>query len=48
MTDAELRGKFDDNASAWLAGPARDRLCEAIMTLEQQDDAAAVVALTAR
>jgi 2-methylcitrate dehydratase PrpD len=46
MTDAELRGKFDDNAGAWLAAPARDRLCEAIMTLERQENAAAVVDLT--
>jgi 2-methylcitrate dehydratase PrpD len=48
MTDAELREKFDDNAAAWLPASARDRLCDAIMSLETCDDASVVVAMTVR
>ena len=48
MTDAELRDKFDDNAGAWLPAAARDRLWDAVLSLETCDDAARVVAMTVR
>jgi len=46
MTADELRAKFDDNTGGTLPAPARDRLCDTIMTLERLDDAAALVAMT--
>lgn len=45
MTDAELRAKFDDNASGFLSAPRRDRLADAIQTIERQEDAGAIVGL---
>jgi 2-methylcitrate dehydratase PrpD len=45
MTDAELRGKFDDNASEFLPAAARDRLVTEIRRLEQLPDASVLVGL---
>ena len=46
MTDGELRAKFDDNAGSRLSAAARQRLDDAIMRLDQLDDAATIVSLT--
>jgi 2-methylcitrate dehydratase PrpD len=45
MTDAELRNKFDDNASEFLSAARRDRLVDQIRTLEHLPDASALVDL---
>jgi 2-methylcitrate dehydratase PrpD len=45
MTDVELRGKFDDNASAHLSASARDRLVGEIRRLELLPDASVLVGL---
>jgi len=46
MTAAELRAKFDDNASVVLDAAARDRLAAAVASVESLDDAGSLVALT--
>jgi 2-methylcitrate dehydratase PrpD len=38
MSDAELRAKFDENASGFLSAPQRDRLAEQIQRLETLSD----------
>jgi len=43
MTYAELRAKFDDNASAFLSASQRDRLTDAIQTLENLTDASTLM-----
>jgi 2-methylcitrate dehydratase PrpD len=43
MSYAELRAKFDDNASAFLSPIQRDRLADAIHTLDRLADASALV-----
>ena len=45
MTDAELRAKFDDNASGFLSTAQRDRLADEILRLEQLPDASVLVDL---
>jgi 2-methylcitrate dehydratase PrpD len=45
MTDAELRGKFDANASGFLSSAARDRLVHEIRQLERLPDASVLVGL---
>ena len=46
MTDVELRGKFDDNASEFLSASAqRDRLVGEIRQLERLPDASVLVGL---
>jgi hypothetical protein len=45
MSDAELRAKFDDNASAFLSPAERDGLVEAIAQLDQLRDASTLVSL---
>jgi 2-methylcitrate dehydratase PrpD len=46
MTPAQLRAKFDENASGVLSEPERTRLAEEIDRLDGLDDAAALVDLT--
>jgi 2-methylcitrate dehydratase PrpD len=46
MTYAELRAKFDDNSSAFLSGAQRDRLAEAIQTLDELKDASVLLDVT--
>ena len=46
MTDAELRAKFDDNASGFLSQSARDRLADQIGDVENMPSASALVSLT--
>jgi 2-methylcitrate dehydratase PrpD len=48
MTEAEIRAKFDGNASAFLSPAARDRLAEQILALEELPDASALVTLAVR
>jgi len=45
MTDGELRAKFDENAEAFLDRTARDRVAEAVMTLDTAADARTLVDL---
>ena len=45
MTDAELRAKFDDNASGFLSPAERDKLAETIGRLEELPDATVLVDL---
>ena len=45
MTDAELRAKFDDNASGVLSSDARARLVDAVARTETLDDAGSLVGL---
>jgi len=45
MTDAELRGKFDDNSSEYLSASARDRLVGEIRRLDLLPDASVLVGL---
>lgn len=45
MTDAELRRKFDENASGFLSSDARDRLAGEIRQLERLPDASVLVGL---
>jgi len=47
MSDAELRAKFDDNASGFLSMSARDALAAAIARTEQLPDARALMDLVA-
>src|SRR5688572_14616004 len=46
MTNAELRGKFDENAAGILSAQERDRLAEAIDGLEQIEDVSTLVGLS--
>jgi 2-methylcitrate dehydratase PrpD len=46
MSYAELRAKFDDNSSAFLDVAQRDRLADAIQTLDELPDARALLDLT--
>jgi hypothetical protein len=48
MSDAELRAKFDDNASGVLPAAGRDRLANEIARTEQLPDASVLVGLTVR
>lgn len=45
MTYAEIRGKFDENASSFLPQAARDRLAEAIGQVERLPDASVIVGM---
>jgi 2-methylcitrate dehydratase PrpD len=45
MTDAELRAKFDENASGVLTAAARERLADAILRVEELPDARVIVDL---
>jgi 2-methylcitrate dehydratase PrpD len=45
MSAAELRAKFDDNASAFLSPAERDRLADAVARLEQLDDVSLLVGM---
>ena len=45
MTYAEIRGKFDENASSFLTQAARDRLAEAVAQVERLPDASVLVRL---
>jgi 2-methylcitrate dehydratase PrpD len=45
MTEAELRDKFDDNASSFLLPVERSRLVENILKLEKLRDTSALVAM---
>jgi 2-methylcitrate dehydratase PrpD len=45
MTYAEIRGKFDENASSFLPQAARDRLAEAIGQVERLPDARVIVGM---
>jgi 2-methylcitrate dehydratase PrpD len=47
MSDAELRAKFDENAEGLLDRAARDRVAEAVMTLDTAADARALLDLAA-
>ena len=47
MAEADIVAKFDDNASALLDAPARARLRDAVLRLDERDDAGSVVGLTA-
>ena len=47
MSEAELRAKFDENASAFLDRDARGRLADTISRLETLPEASALAALTA-
>ncbi len=47
MTYAELRAKFDENASGFLSAEARDRLADEIQRLEQVPGASVIVDLAA-
>jgi len=47
MSDDELRAKFDENASGFLSPVARDRVAEAVFSLEALADARALVDLAA-
>ncbi len=46
MTTAELRAKFDDNASGFLSAADRDRLVEAVAGTERLADVSQLVTLT--
>jgi 2-methylcitrate dehydratase PrpD len=48
MSDAELRAKFDDNASDLLSLPQRDELAERIAHVERLEDASVLVRLAIR
>ena len=48
MSEAELRAKFDDNASGLLSAPERDRLADAIGQTENLTDASTLVGLAVR
>jgi len=45
MTDAELRAKFDENAAGVLPAPARERLADAILRVDELPDARTIVDL---
>jgi 2-methylcitrate dehydratase PrpD len=47
MTDAELRAKFDENAGGFLSEAARDRVADAVFSLEALADSRALVDLAA-
>jgi 2-methylcitrate dehydratase PrpD len=46
MSEGDLRAKFDENVAGLLSVPARNRLADAILQLEQLPDAAALVELS--
>ena len=46
MSEAELRAKFDDNASGFLSADQRDRLAQEIARIESLSDVRALVDLT--
>jgi 2-methylcitrate dehydratase PrpD len=48
MTDAELRAKFEENASGFLLEGQRAALVEAISQLERLPNASVIVDLTVR
>jgi 2-methylcitrate dehydratase PrpD len=48
MTAAELRAKFDDNASSVLDAAARERLADALAAVESLSDAGTIVRLALR
>jgi 2-methylcitrate dehydratase PrpD len=48
MSDAELRAKFDDNASGFLSAAQRDRLAQEIARTENLPDARGLVELTCK
>jgi 2-methylcitrate dehydratase PrpD len=48
MTGAQLRAKFDDNASGMLDAAQCQRLADTIAVIETLDDAASIVELTVR
>jgi 2-methylcitrate dehydratase PrpD len=45
MTEAELRAKFDDNASVALGAVARQRLADTILSVEKLEDVSTLVGL---
>jgi 2-methylcitrate dehydratase PrpD len=45
MTEAELRAKFDENADGMLDAAARDRVADAVATLDELGDASVLVDL---
>ena len=45
MTEADLRAKFDENAAGTLDAAQRARLADAILRIEEMDDASAIVEL---
>ncbi|HKF66320.1 MAG TPA: hypothetical protein VKB36_07325, partial [Vicinamibacterales bacterium] len=45
MTDAELRAKFDENAAGFLSAAARDRVADAVATLDKMPDVRALLDL---
>jgi len=45
MTEAELRAKFDENADGMLDAAARDRVADAVATLDELGDASLLVDL---
>jgi 2-methylcitrate dehydratase PrpD len=47
MTDAELRAKFDENAGGFLSKTARDRVADAVFSLDALADARSLVDLAA-
>jgi hypothetical protein len=47
MSDDELRAKFDENAGGFLSPVARDRVAEAVFSLEALADARSLVDLAA-
>ena len=47
MTDAELRAKFDENAGGFLSKAARDRVADAVFSLDALADARSLVDLAA-
>ncbi len=48
MTYREIRGKFSENASAFLSQAARDRLADEIGQVERLPDASVLVGLAVR
>jgi hypothetical protein len=48
MTEAELRAKFEENASGFLSEAERARLVEAIRQLERLPDASVLVGLAVK
>ena len=48
MSTAELRGKFDENASGFLSPEGRERLAREIERLEQLSDASVLAGLAVR
>lgn len=48
MSEAQLRAKFDDNASAVLDGDARDRLAGTMAAVDDLEDVSAITRLTVK